>query len=231
MTQNGRGQPILIAGGGIGGLAAGYALARKGFPVRILEQAPEFREIGAGIQLGPNIFRALDKIGLKDAVLADAHRPPAMEMRCALSGDTIVHMALEDEGFKRRFQYPYAVSHRADIHATLLHACQSNNLISLETKRTVDSYEEHDNGVTVVLATGERIEGRALIGCDGMWSNIRARIVHNRIWYYSDRAIKRGEELTVDYHYDTDLKPMPCRCGAPTCRGTMNLPPPPTRRR
>ena len=173
MTQNGRGQPILIAGGGIGGLAAGYALARKGFPVRILEQAPEFREIGAGIQLGPNIFRALDKIGLKDAVLADAHQPPAMEMRCALSGDTIVHMALEDEGFKRRFQHPYAVTHRADIHATLLRACQSNNLISLETKRTVDSYEEHDNGVTVVLATGERIEGRALVGCDGMWSKIR----------------------------------------------------------
>jgi 3-hydroxybenzoate 6-monooxygenase len=177
MSQNGRGQPILIAGGGIGGLAAGYALANKGFPVRILEQAPEFREIGAGIQLGPNIFRALDKLGLKDAVLADAHRPPAMEMRCALSGERIVHIDLEDEGFKRRFQHPYAVTHRADIHATLLRACQSNNLISLETKRTVDSYEEHDNGVTVVLADGERIEGRALIGCDGMWSKIRDRIV------------------------------------------------------
>ena len=59
--------PILIAGGGIGGLAAAYALARKGFSVRLLEQAEEFREIGAGIQLGPNIFRALEKLGLKDA--------------------------------------------------------------------------------------------------------------------------------------------------------------------
>src|SRR5215475_6894971 len=74
-------EPILIAGGGIGGLAAAYAFACHGIPVRVLEQAPEFREIGAGIQLGPNIFRALDKIGLKDAVLADAHRPSAMEMR------------------------------------------------------------------------------------------------------------------------------------------------------
>jgi salicylate hydroxylase len=62
--------PFLIAGGGIGGLAAACALARQGFPVRVLEQAPEFKEIGAGIQLGPNIFRALDKIGLRDAVLA-----------------------------------------------------------------------------------------------------------------------------------------------------------------
>ncbi len=73
--------PILIAGGGIGGLAAAYALARQGVPVRVLEQAPEFKELGAGIQLGPNIFRALDKLGLKDAVLADAHQPPAMQMR------------------------------------------------------------------------------------------------------------------------------------------------------
>ena len=176
-NPNGHGQPILVAGGGIGGLAAGYALASKGFAVRILEQAPEFREIGAGIQLGPNIFRALDRIGLKDAVLADAHRPPAMEMRCALSGEQVIRIPLADERFAQRFQYPYAVTHRADIHDALLRACQNNNLITLETHRTVDSYEEHDNGVTVVLASGERIEGRALIGCDGMWSKIRERIV------------------------------------------------------
>jgi len=66
--SNGQALPILIAGGGIGGLAAAYALARKGFAVRVLEQAPEFREIGAGIQLGPNVFRALEKLGLKEAV-------------------------------------------------------------------------------------------------------------------------------------------------------------------
>src|SRR5713101_9239041 len=97
---NGQNVPILIAGGGIGGLAAAHALARKGFAVRVLEQAPEFREIGAGIQLGPNIFRALEKLGLKDAVLADAHRPPAMEMRCALSGERITRIPLEDPRFR-----------------------------------------------------------------------------------------------------------------------------------
>src|SRR5918912_2615453 len=98
--------PILVAGGGIGGLAAAYALARKGFPVRVLEQAPEFREIGAGIQLGPNIFRALEKLGLKDAVLADAHRPPAMEMRCALSGQSILRIPLDDARFAQKFEQP-----------------------------------------------------------------------------------------------------------------------------
>ena len=73
--------PFLISGGGIGGLIAAYALAHKGFPVRLFEQSSEFKEVGAGIQLGPNIFRVLEKIGLKDAVLADAHVPPAQEMR------------------------------------------------------------------------------------------------------------------------------------------------------
>ena len=91
------GLKILIAGGGIGGLAAAYALARKGFSVRLLEQAQEFGEIGAGIQLGPNIFRALEKLGLKDQVLADAHVPPAQEMRDALTGALITQVPLGKE--------------------------------------------------------------------------------------------------------------------------------------
>src|SRR5215471_16116093 len=137
--SNGQALPILIAGGGIGGLAAAHALARKGFAVRVLEQAPEFREIGAGIQLGPNVFRALERLDLKEAVLADAHRPPAMEMRCALSGERVTR-------------------------------------IPLETDRTVDDFEQDDDSVTVILQSGERVCGRALIGCDGMWSKVRNKI-------------------------------------------------------
>jgi 3-hydroxybenzoate 6-monooxygenase len=169
--------PILIAGGGIGGLAAAHALARKGFPVRVLEQAPEFKELGAGIQLGPNIFRALARIGLKDAVLAEAHRPPAMEMRCALSGELVTRIPLDTEAFRARFQEPYAVTHRADIHAAFLKACQGNNLVALENNRQVESYAEDAGGVTVTLTSGECVRGRALIGSDGMWSKIRDRIV------------------------------------------------------
>ena len=86
--------PILIAGGGIGGLAAAYALARKGFAVRVLEQAPEFKEVGAGIQLGPNIFHAMEALGLKDALLADAWEPGALDMRCALTGERITRIPL-----------------------------------------------------------------------------------------------------------------------------------------
>src|SRR5215216_3582691 len=177
VQSNGKDLPILVAGGGIGGLAAAWALARKGFPVRVFEQAPEFKELGAGIQLGPNIFRALDKLGLKDAVLADAHRPPAMEMRCALSGELVTRIPLEDPRFLERFHYPYAVTHRADIHGAILKACQSSNLISLETNSTVESHEEDQDGVTLVLQSGESIKGSGLIGSDGMWSRTREKLV------------------------------------------------------
>jgi salicylate hydroxylase len=171
-----RTEPILISGGGIGGLITAYCLAHHGFPVRLFEQSAEFKEVGAGIQLGPNIFRALEKVGLKDAVLADAHVPPAQEMRDALTGKLITRIPLGDE-FKARFGQPYAVTHRADIHATFLKACASSNLVQLETSRRVDDFADHGDHVTVTLNNGESVRGRALIACDGMWSNIRERIV------------------------------------------------------
>jgi 2-polyprenyl-6-methoxyphenol hydroxylase-like FAD-dependent oxidoreductase len=198
---NGGTAPILISGGGIGGLATAYALARQGFAVRVFEQAPEFKEVGAGIQLGPNIFRVLEKIGLKDEILADAHRPPAQEMRDALTGKLIANIPLGDE-FTKRFGQPYAVTHRADIHATFLKASQSSNLISLETSRRVDGYEDHGNRVVVTLENGERADGSALIGCDGMWSSIRERIVGDgkpRVsGHIAYRAVLKREEVPKD---------------------------------
>ena len=121
--------PFLIAGGGIGGLAAAYALARQGFPVRVLEQAPEFKEIGAGIQLGPNIFRALEKIGLQRR---GARRRPSCRprWRCAARSRATWSPASRSttRASSDRFEQPYAVTHRADIHAAILNACLSDNL-------------------------------------------------------------------------------------------------------
>ena len=176
MARTNGSAPFLISGGGIGGLITAYALAQKGIPVRLFEQSPEFREVGAGIQLGPNIFRVLEKVGLKDAILADAHRPPAQEMRDALTGKLITNIPLGDAFFKR-FGQPYAVTHRADIHSAFLKACQGSNLITLETSRRVDAYKDHGDGVRVTLNNGETVEGRALIGCDGMWSKIREEVI------------------------------------------------------
>jgi 2-polyprenyl-6-methoxyphenol hydroxylase-like FAD-dependent oxidoreductase len=208
-TTNQGQQPILIAGGGIGGLAAAYALARKGFPVRVLEQASEFKELGAGIQLGPNIFKAIDKLGLKDALLADVWQPGALEMRSALTGAQVARIPL-DQRFIDRFQQPYAVTHRADIHAVFLKACQGNDLVTLETQRQVEGFAQENGGVTVTLTTGERISGRALIGCDGMWSKIREAIVGDgkpRVsGHIAYRAVLKRDEVPADlWHPDVIL--------------------------
>jgi 3-hydroxybenzoate 6-monooxygenase len=201
-TTNGqRPEPILVVGGGIGGLAAAHALARQGLPVTVLEQAPEFKELGAGIQLGPNIFRAVERIGLKDALLADAWQPGALEMRCALSGRQITRIPL-DQRFLDRFGQPYAVTHRADIHAVFLQACQGNNLVTLETQRQVAGFEQDASGVTVVMQSGERVRGCALIGCDGMWSHTREQIVGDgkpRVsGHIAYRAVLKREDVPAD---------------------------------
>lgn len=200
-NTNGGGLPILISGGGIGGLAAAYALSLKGFPVRVIEQAPEFKEVGAGIQLGPNIFRALEKIGLKDAVLADAHIPPGQEMRDALTGELITEMPLGEAYFKK-FGQPYGVTHRADIHGVFLNACRGSNLVTLENSRKVADFAEDGDGVTVTLEDGERVKGRALIGCDGVWSLVREKIVGDgkpRVsGHIAYRAVLKREDVPDD---------------------------------
>src|SRR6516164_9458174 len=151
---NGQDLPFLIAGGGIGGLVTAYALASKGFPVRVFEQAAEFKELGAGIQLGPNIFRAIERIGLKADMLEDAWVPPSLEMRDALTGEEITAIPL-GETFRQRFGQPYAVTHRADIHGVYLRACQANNLVSLENNRKVEDFVDEGDEVALRFEGGE----------------------------------------------------------------------------
>lgn len=193
--------PFLVAGGGIGGLVTGYALAQKGFPVRIFEQADDFRELGAGIQLGPNIFRALEKIGLKEQMLADAWRPGALTMRCGVTGKVITSMPL-GEPAEAFFKQPYAVTHRADIHGVYLNACRNSALVTLEPSREVVDFVDDGKTVTAILKNGERVQGRALIGCDGLWSKIRQKIVGDgkpRVsGHIAYRAVLKREDVPED---------------------------------
>ncbi len=198
---NGQDLPFLVAGGGIGGLVAAYALASKGFAVRVFEQAPEFKELGAGIQLGPNVFRALERIGLKADMLADAWVPGMLQMRDALTGEEVTTVPL-GEAFVARFKQPYAVTHRADIHGVYLRACQDSNLVSLENSRRVDDFTDHGDSVTLRLEGGEEVRGRALIGCDGMWSKVREKIVGDgapRVsGHIAYRAVLKREDVPDD---------------------------------
>jgi salicylate hydroxylase len=169
--------PILIAGGGMGGLGAALALARAGHAVRLFERAPAFREAGAGIQLGPNVFAMFERLGVRQAMAAQAAFPSALVMRCALHGHAIARIALD--GMAARYGHPYAVIHRGDMLEALLAACRAlPGRIALETGRTVARFLQDEAGVTVEFEEGgPAARGAALIGADGLWSQVRAQLI------------------------------------------------------
>jgi salicylate hydroxylase len=167
---------ILIAGGGIGGLAAAIGLANKGIASLVLEKASELGEIGAGIQLGPNAFHAFDYLGVGDAARSMAVYIDNLRLMDALTGAEITRIPLE-EAFRNRFGNPYAVVHRGELHRVFLDACRAHDLVELRTNAGVTGYDQSGSDVTAHLVGGETVTGTALIGADGLWSNVRAQMV------------------------------------------------------
>ena len=167
--------PVLIVGGGIGGMAAALALARAGVSSCVLEQASRFGEIGAGIQLGPNVFHMFDRLGIRKQIDKDAVPVEKLIMKDSLSAETITEVPLVG-AFRERFGNPYAVSHRADVHRALLSACHESPLVALKHSKKVATIE--DAGEEVVVATDDSslYRGSALIGADGLWSLVRAHL-------------------------------------------------------
>jgi salicylate hydroxylase len=170
-----RAQPILIAGGGIGGLAAALGLAQKGFRSILLEKASQLGEIGAGVQLGPNAFHAFDYLGVGGAARNMAVYIDQLRLMDALSAEEITHIDLGDV-FRARFGNPYAVVHRGDLHGVFLKACRDSELIDLRVSSEVAGYDQDGSSVTARLTNGERVTGSLLIGADGLWSNVRKQV-------------------------------------------------------
>jgi salicylate hydroxylase len=166
---------ILIAGGGIGGLAAALALAQKGIASLVLEKARQLGEIGAGIQLGPNAFHCFDHLGVGGAARAMAVYIDTLRLMDAMADGEICHIDL-GETFRARFGNPYAVVHRRDLHGVLLEACRGHDVIALRTSAEVVAYQQDGTEVVVQLGSGESIRGRVLIGADGLWSNVRRQV-------------------------------------------------------
>ena len=173
--MDGREQVVLIAGGGIGGLATALGLAQKGFRSILLEKAASLGEIGAGIQLGPNAFHAFDYLGVGQAARAMAVYIDQLRLMDALTAAEITHVDL-GANFRARFGNPYAVVHRGDLHGVFLRACRASELIELRVSSEVVGYDQDGPSVTAHLANGARVTGALLIGADGLWSNIRKQV-------------------------------------------------------
>ncbi|MDZ7812498.1 MAG: 3-hydroxybenzoate 6-monooxygenase [Ideonella sp.] len=173
-----QGGPVLVAGGGIGGLAAALALTRQGFEVRVLEQAAEMGEIGAGIQLGPNAFHAFDALGVGELARSRAVFTDYMVMYDALD-EYQVGKIPTDERFRARFGNPYAVIHRADVHGALLEGAQATGKVSCVTSTRIERVEQDEQGVTAIDQHGQPHRGVALIGADGVKSVVRQQYVND----------------------------------------------------
>ena len=167
---------IVIVGGGIGGLATALAVVRHGHRVVVLERADRFGEIGAGIQLAPNGIHALERLGLGEEVRARAVNVDELRFMDGLTDEHVVSMPLT-ESYRRRFGNPYVVVHRAELHTLLLDACRASPLVELRGGSTAAGYEQDPVSASVVLTTGERVTGDAVVGADGINSALRRQLV------------------------------------------------------
>ena len=167
---------IVIAGGGIGGLAAGLRCAAAGAEVRLVERAPAFSEVGAGIQMGPNVTRILQAWGLDVGLQAVAAYPDQMQVRQAPSGQVTGQLRWGAHALAK-YGAPYATIHRADLHQLLLDALQQQNRVCLHVNQGVQGYDKTSDGMKIQLDDAQVLSADALIGADGLWSRVRAQML------------------------------------------------------
>jgi 3-hydroxybenzoate 6-monooxygenase len=197
-------EQVLIVGGGIGGLTAALALARQGIASQVIEQAAAFKEIGAGIQLGPNAFRMLERLGLVESIRALAVFPENLVMLDSITGEEVTRIPLGD-AFRKKFHHPYALIHRADLHNVLLEHCRKSNLIKLDAAQKIVAVDEANGGIAAKTANGKDYRGAALIGADGLWSTIRQIVVGDGkpkpAGHITYRAVLPAAEIPEQYRW------------------------------
>lgn len=199
--------PRLIIGGGIGGMTAALCLAKAGFDVHVVEQAAEFTEIGAGIQLAPNALRVLDSLGLLPEIDDCAVHPRALFLLNIQTGEQIASLDLS-EPFVERYGYRYCVLHRGDLLDILVTACRANDRITLEPNKAVTRVSSNNDFARVEFADGTSYDCHSVIGADGLWSATRAIVSDDRpvcSAYVAYRGAVPITEVPVQVHDDAEV--------------------------
>ena len=184
---------VIVVGGGIGGLSAAVALTRKGIRVRVYEKAPEFGEVGAGLQIAPNCTRILDDYGLLDEVKSLGVLPTSMVMKDAADSSELTRLDLVD--LERRYGFPYMVIHRSDLHGTFLRAAERLG-VDLRTGLAATAYEDVTlasglPGARVTFADGSTDEAETVIAADGLHSVARGPARRRRAGQLGVRRLPR----------------------------------------
>lgn len=169
---------VIVVGGGIGGLATALAVNDTGKTVAVFEQAPEFGEVGAGLQLAPNALEVLDRLGVKEEVLKYAVFPKRLVLKDVFTGKEVAALDL-GEGFQERFGQPYIVIHRSDLHRVLYEACQNRGNIQFFTNSRIQTAEQDGDTATIILENGNKYSADAVIGADGVKSNLRKLFIED----------------------------------------------------
>ncbi|MDB5989132.1 MAG: salicylate hydroxylase [Herbaspirillum sp.] len=203
-AQNKKDLSIIIVGGGLGGMAAALALSRLGIKIKLLEQSAQIGEIGAGVQLAPNAFAALDALGIGQNARNRAVFTERLVMMDAVDGKEVGTFPV-DQRFRDRFGNPYAVIHRADLHTAIYEAVAQSPLIEFFTSTHVTGLIEDGKQVTVIDSKGHRFSGDAVIGCDGVKSVIRDKLIGDAArvsGHVVYRAVVPVDEMPADLRWN-----------------------------
>lgn len=167
---------VLVAGAGIAGLTAALACARASAQVRLFERASAFGEVGAGIQIGPNVTRILHRWGLAQALSAVAAFPSQLQVRSAISGELLGALRL-GATTRQKYGAPYATIHRADLHRLLLDALRQFDHVELRLDCAVSGFAQSAQQVSVFGPGGAAFDADVLLGADGLWSPVRQSLL------------------------------------------------------
>lgn len=175
-------QNLVIVGGGIGGLAAALACSRQGVfsapgpRLQLLEQAPAFAEVGAGVQLGPNVTRVLHGWGLQQALSQVAVFPERLEVRSAMSARLLGTLPLGTEALAR-YGAPYATIARQDLHDLLRQAVVRTGVVDIALNTRIASVARHEELVSLTTHEGQELEAGCVVAADGVWSVLRRQLL------------------------------------------------------